>query len=258
MDLILYVWRQSGPDASGRMVRYEAKGISEHSSFLEMLDVVNEQIGAQGEEPIAFDHDCREGICGSCGFMINGEAHGPMPRTTVCQLHMRHFKTGDVLYLEPWRAKAFPVVKDLMVNRSSFDRVIASGGYITISTGSAPEANLTPVPKAIADRAFDAAQCIACGACVAQCPNGAAQLFTSAKVSHLNLLPQGQPERYDRALSMVEAMEKEGFGACSNYAACEAVCPKGISIDFIAQMNRDYLKAKAQGAKKAEEVGAPG
>lgn len=258
MDLTLYVWRQSGPDAQGRMEKYEAKGINEHSSFLEMLDVVNEQITARGEEPIAFDHDCREGICGSCGFMINGEAHGPMPHTTVCQLHMRHFKSGEVLYLEPWRSRAFPVVKDLMVNRSAFDRVIASGGYISVATGSAPEANLTPVPKAIADRAFDAAECIACGACVAQCPNGAAQLFTSAKVSHLNLLPQGQPERSDRALSMVEAMEKEGFGACSNYAACEAVCPKGISIDFIAQMNRDYLKAKAKGAKKAVETGAPG
>jgi succinate dehydrogenase / fumarate reductase iron-sulfur subunit len=250
MDLTLYVWRQSGPDAPGRMVKYEAKGINEHSSFLEMLDVVNEQIGAQGEEPIAFDHDCREGICGSCGFMINGEAHGPMPHTTVCQLHMRHFKTGDVLYLEPWRSKAFPVVKDLMVNRSAFDRIISSGGYITVATGSAPEANLTPVPKALADRAFDAAECIGCGACVAQCPNGAAQLFTSAKVSHLNLLPQGQPERYDRALSMVEAMEKEGFGACSNFAACEAVCPKGISIDFIAKMNADYIKAKSKGELK--------
>jgi succinate dehydrogenase / fumarate reductase iron-sulfur subunit len=182
--------------------------------------------------------------------MINGEAHGPLPGTTVCQLHMRHFKNGDVLYVEPWRSRAFPVIKDLVVDRGAFDRVIQAGGFISVSTGSAPEANLTPIPKALADRAFDAATCIACGACVAQCPNGAAQLFTSAKVSHLNMLPQGQPERYDRALAMVEAMEKEGFGNCSNYAECEAVCPKEISIDFIARMNRDYLKAKAKGGGK--------
>jgi succinate dehydrogenase / fumarate reductase iron-sulfur subunit len=250
MDLTLHVWRQAGPDQPGRMERYEAKGINEHSSFLEMLDVLNQQLIETGQDPITFDHDCREGICGSCGFMINGEAHGPLPHTTVCQLHMRHFKSGDTLHLEPWRSQGFPVVKDLMVNRGAFDRIVESGGYITVSTGSAPEANLTPIPKPLADRAFEAAECIGCGACVAQCPNGAAQLFTSAKVSHLGLLPQGQPERDRRAISMVEAMEAQGFGACSNYAECEAVCPKGISIDFIARMNKDYIKAKARGVMK--------
>ncbi len=247
MDLTLYVWRQAGPGAPGRMERYEARGVNEDSSFLEMLDVVNEELAARGAEPIAFDHDCREGICGACGFLINGVAHGPLPQTTVCQLHMRHFKSGDVLYIEPWRAKAFPVLRDLVVDRGAFDRVIQAGGFISVSTGSAPEANIVPVPKGVADRAFDAAECIGCGACVAQCPNGAAQLFTSAKVSHLGLLPQGQPERFERAVAMVEAMETEGFGACSNFAECEAVCPKGISIDFIARMNRDYLKAKLRG-----------
>jgi len=250
MNLTLHVWRQKSSADAGRMERYEVEGVNEHASFLEMLDVLNEQLARRSEEPIAFEHDCREGICGSCGFMINGEAHGPRPGTTVCQLHMRHFKDGDVLYLEPWRAKAFPVIKDLVVDRSAFDRVIQAGGFITVATGSAPEANIIPVPKPLADRAFDAAQCIGCGACVAQCPNGAAQLFTSAKVSHLNLLPQGQPERYDRALAMVEAMEKEGFGACSNFAECEAVCPKEISIDFIACMNRDYLKSRTKGVPK--------
>jgi succinate dehydrogenase iron-sulfur subunit len=246
MNLTLHVWRQKSPADAGRMERYEVRDVSEHASFLEMLDVLNEQLAGRGVDPIAFEHDCREGICGSCGFMINGEAHGPLPATTVCQLHMRHFKDGDVLTLEPWRAKAFPVLKDLVVDRGAFDRIIATRGFISVATGSAPEANLTPVPKPVADRAFDAAQCIACGACVAQCPNGAAQLFTSAKVSHLNLLPQGQPERFTRALAMVEAMEKEGFGACTNFAECEAVCPKQISIDFIARMNRDYLKGKAK------------
>jgi len=250
MDLTLHIWRQSGPDKPGRMVRYGVKDVNEHSSFLEMLDVLNQQLIERGEDPIAFDHDCREGICGSCGFMINGEAHGPLPKTTVCQLHMRHFKTGDTLYLEPWRSRAFPVVKDLMVNRSAFDRIVQAGGYISVSTGSAPEANLIPVPKALADRAFEAAECIGCGACVAQCPNGAANLFTGAKVSHLGMLPQGQPERDARAVGMVEQMEKEGFGACSNFAECEAVCPKGISIDFIARMNRDFIKSKARGVKK--------
>jgi succinate dehydrogenase / fumarate reductase iron-sulfur subunit len=250
MDLILHVWRQAGPADKGRMERYEAKGINPDSSFLEMLDVVNEELAGRGVEPIAFEHDCREGICGSCGFMINGVAHGGMHRTTVCQLHMRHFKDGDELWIEPWRAKAFPVVKDLVVSRTAFDRIVQSGGFISVNTGSAPEANLTPIPKNLADRAFDAAECIACGACVAQCPNGAAQLFTSAKASHLNLLPQGQPERYERALSMVEAMEREGFGACSNYTECEGVCPKGISVDFIARMNREYLSAKSKGELK--------
>ena len=247
MDLTLHVWRQAGPGAPGRLVTYEARGVNPDSSFLEMLDVLNEQLTARGEEPIAFDHDCREGICGACGFMISGTAHGPLPKTTVCQLHMRHFKDGDVLTLEPWRARAFPVVRDLVVDRGAFDRVIQAGGFIAVSTGSAPEANIVPIPKPVADRAFDAAECIGCGACVAQCPNGAAQLFTSAKVSHLGLLPQGQPERAQRAVAMVEAMEAQGFGACSNFTECEAVCPKGISIDFIAGMNRDYLKAKLRG-----------
>jgi len=250
MDLTLHIWRQPAPDKPGRMVRYDVKNVNEHSSFLEMLDVLNQQLIEKGEDPVSFDHDCREGICGSCGFMINGEAHGPMPKTTVCQLHMRHFKSGDTLHLEPWRSRAFPVVKDLMVNRSSFDRIIQAGGYISVSTGSAPEANLIPVPKALADRAFEAAECIACGACVAQCPNGAANLFTGAKVSHLGMLPQGQPERDGRAVAMVEQMEKEGFGACSNFAECEAVCPKGISIDYIARMNRDFIKSKARGVNK--------
>jgi succinate dehydrogenase / fumarate reductase iron-sulfur subunit len=253
MNLTLHVWRQSRPDAPGKMVRYEVAGVNEDASFLEMLDVLNEQLLQKGEEPVAFEHDCREGICGSCGFMINGEAHGPLPGTTVCQLHMRHFKSGDVLHLEPWRAKPFPVVKDLVVNRGAFDRIVQAGGYISVATGSAPEANLTPIPKGTADRAFDAAQCIACGACVAQCPNGAAQLFTSAKISHLGLLPQGQAERSNRALSMIETMEREGFGYCSNHAECEAVCPKEISIDFIARMNRDYLDAQV--AKGGRETG---
>jgi len=250
MDLTLHIWRQAGPDKPGRMVRYDVKDVNEHSSFLEMLDVLNQQLIERGEDPVAFDHDCREGICGACGFVINGEAHGPLPKTTVCQLHMRHFKSGDTLYLEPWRSRAFPVVKDLMVNRSSFDRIIQAGGYISVSTGSAPEANLIPVPKALADRAFEAAECIGCGACVAQCPNGAANLFTGAKVAHLGMLPQGQPERDSRAVAMVEQMEKEGFGACTNFAECEAVCPKGISIDFIARMNRDFIKSKARGVNK--------
>ena len=250
MHVKLHVWRQPDPDSPGAMETYDVPDISPEMSFLEMLDVVNERLNSEGREPIAFEHDCREGICGSCGFMINGVAHGGMHRTTVCQLHMRHFKDGDELWIEPWRAKAFPVVKDLVVSRTAFDRIVQSGGFISVNTGSAPEANLTPVPKSLADRAFDAAECIACGACVAQCPNGAAQLFTSAKMSHLNLLPQGQPERYERALSMVEAMEREGFGACSNYTECEGVCPKGISVDFIARMNRDYLNAKGKGELK--------
>ena len=249
MDLTLHVWRQGGPDQPGRMERYEAKGINEHSSFLEMLDVVNEGLIGAGKEPIAFDHDCREGICGSCGFMINGHAHGPLPHTTVCQLHMRHFKTGDELYLEPWRAKAFPLIKDLMVDRGALDRIVESGGFITAPTGGAPDANLVPIPKPVADAAMDAAECIGCGACVAACPNGAANLFTSAKISHLNLLPQGQSERLARTEAMVEVMD-EHFGSCTNYGECEAACPKSISIDFIALMNADYAKAKFKNRKK--------
>jgi succinate dehydrogenase / fumarate reductase iron-sulfur subunit len=212
-------------------------------SFLEMLDVVNEGLIARGEEPIAFDHDCREGICGSCGMVVNGRPHGPWDDTTVCQLHMRAYEDGDEIWIEPWRAVAFPVVKDLMVDRSSFDRIIAAGGYISVRTASPPDANAVPVPKEAADRAMDAAECIGCGACVAACPNASAMLFTAAKAVHLNLLPQGQPERYERVLDMVLQMEAEKFGNCSNHGACEAACPKGISIENIALMNRDYLAA---------------
>ena len=248
MDLVLHVWRQAGPSADGRFVRYEAKGISEHASFLEMLDVVNEELTDRGEEPIAFEHDCREGICGSCGVVINGIPHGPQRGAATCQLHMRHYRTGDELWIEPWRARAFPVLKDLIVDRSAFDRIMQAGGFITVRTGAASEANLTPVPKASADLAMDAAQCIGCGACVAACPNASAMLFVSAKVSHLGLLPQGQPERTARVARMVAQMDAEGFGGCTNHAECEAACPKQISIDFIARMNRDLCKASLVGA----------
>jgi succinate dehydrogenase / fumarate reductase iron-sulfur subunit len=243
MRITLHVWRQKNASDTGRMVKYEMNDVSTHMSFLEMLDVLNEQLMDKGEEPIAFDHDCREGICGSCGFMINGIAHGPLPGVTVCQLHMRSFKEGDELYLEPWRARAFPVVKDLAVNRSAFDRVIAAGGFISVPTGSAPDGNAIPVPKTSADRAMDAAACIGCGACVAACPNAAAALFTGAKISHLNLLPQGRPEKDRRALSMVAQMNTEMFGNCTNIGECEAVCPKLIRLEVIARMNSDYLKA---------------
>jgi len=243
MDLKLRVWRQGGAAGAGGFMEYPAAGISPEASFLEMLDIVNERLTASGEEPIAFDHDCREGICGSCGMMINGQAHGPQLGTATCQLHMRKFSHGDTIVIEPWRAAAFPVIKDLVVDRSALDRIVEAGGYISVDTGSAPDANLTLVPKEAADAAFDAAACIGCAACVAACPNGAAQLFTAAKLGHLNLLPQGQPERLDRVQAMVAVME-EYFGSCRNYAECEAACPKGISIDYIAQMNRDYLKAQ--------------
>jgi succinate dehydrogenase / fumarate reductase iron-sulfur subunit len=243
MNLTLYVWRQKNARERGRMMRYDAVDINEHMSFLEMLDVVNERLVMKGEEPIAFDSDCREGICGMCGFMINGVAHGPERGTTVCQLHMRHFKDGDVLYLEPWRARAFPVVKDLAVERGAFDRIVAAGGYISVSTGSAPEANSIPVPKSKADRSMDAAACIGCGACVAQCPNASAALFTGAKIAHLGILPQGEPERYRRAAGMVIQMSREQFGNCTNIGECEAVCPKQIKLDVIARMHRDYLRA---------------
>ncbi len=243
MRLTLHIWRQSAADAEGAFRRYVMDEVSEHMSFLEMLDVLNESLIENGEEPVAFDHDCREGICGSCGMMINGAAHGPFPGTATCQLHMRKFKEGDELWIEPFRAAAFPVIRDLVVNRGAFDRIIEAGGFISVNTGSAPEANLIAVPKPQSDRAMDAAECIGCGACVAQCPNGAAQLFTSAKISHLGSLPQGQPERSRRAARMVEAMES-AFGSCSNFTECEAVCPKGISVDFIAQMNRDYLRSR--------------
>lgn len=243
MNLVLQVWRQRSANEEGRFVRYEARNISDHMSFLEMLDVVNEELLANGEEPIAFDHDCREGICGMCGMVINGVPHGPLAGTTTCQLHMRSFKDGDEIVIEPWRAAAFPVVRDLVVDRSALDRIIQAGGYISIRTGAAPEANSLPVPKANADKAFDAATCIGCGACVAACPNASAALFTAAKISHLALLPQGAPERRERALKMVAQMDEEGFGHCTSHKECEAVCPKGISIDFIAKMNREYLAA---------------
>jgi succinate dehydrogenase / fumarate reductase, iron-sulfur subunit len=243
MNLTLHVWRQKHAHDRGGFVRYEARNISPDMSFLEMLDVVNEGLIARGEDPIAFDHDCREGICGMCGFVINGIAHGPRRGTTVCQLHMRSFKDGDTLYLEPWRAKAFPVIKDLIVDRGAFDRIIQSGGFISVSTGGAPEANSVPVPKENAELAMDAAECIGCGACVAACPNASAMLYTAAKVSHLGLLPQGQPERHRRVLSMVARMEQEGFGSCTNIGECEAACPKGIRLQFIARLNRAYITA---------------
>jgi succinate dehydrogenase / fumarate reductase iron-sulfur subunit len=248
--LTLKIWRQERRDSPGDFRTYEIDDISPDYSFLEMLDLLNEQLEEKGERPIAFDHDCREGICGSCGMMIDGEAHGPWDRSTTCQLHMRAFRDGDTIIIEPFRARAFPVLQDLMVDRSAFDRIIQAGGYVSVGTGSAPEANIIPVGKDTAELAFDAASCIGCGACVAQCPNGAAQLFTSAKVGHLNILPQGAPEKDRRAVAMVERMEKELFGSCSNFRACEAVCPKGISIDWIARMNRDYLKAKLKGVKR--------
>jgi len=244
MNLILHVWRQKSRRTKGKMVRYEARNINPEMSFLEMLDVVNEELISRNEDPIAFDSDCREGICGTCGIMINGIAHGPLPATTVCQLHMRHFKDGDTIYIEPWRSRAFPVIKDLVVDRSAFDRIIASGGFISVSTGSAPEANSIPVPKQDSDLSMDAAACIGCGACVAACPNASAMLYTSAKLSHLNVLPQGQPERDQRVLSMVGAMDREGFGSCTNHRECEAVCPKEIDYQFIVKMNRDYLRAR--------------
>ena len=243
MHLTLYVWRQQNATAKGKMVRYEAHDINPDMSFLEMLDVVNWRLIENGEEPIAFDHDCREGICGSCGMMINGMAHGPRRATAACQLHMRHFKDGDIIHVEPWRSRAFPVLKDLVVDRSAFDRIIQAGGYVSVSTGSAPEANTIPIPKQAADLAMDAAACIGCGACVAACPNGSASLFTSAKVSQLALLPQGQPEREQRVMKMVEAMDREGFGNCTMHRECEAVCPKSINVNFIARMNREYLRS---------------
>lgn len=243
MNLTLHVWRQKGAAQNGDFVTYKAKA-NPDMSFLEMLDVVNAELEGKGEEPIVFDHDCREGICGACGFLVNGVAHGPETGTTICQTHMRKFNDGDELRIEPWRASAFPVIKDLMVDRTSFDRIIESGGYISVRTGSAADANETPIPKADADLSFEAAACIGCGACVAACPNASAMLFTAAKVSHLGLVPQGQAERDTRVLNMTETMDDAGFGACSNHGECSAVCPKEISVNFIARMNRDLLKAK--------------
>jgi succinate dehydrogenase / fumarate reductase iron-sulfur subunit len=243
LNLTLKVWRQDGPSAAGHFETVQANGIKDDMSFLEMLDVVNENLTNEGKEPITFDHDCREGICGTCSLMINGQAHGPQKGTATCQLHMRKFTSGQTVTVEPWRAAAFPIIKDLMVDRSAFDRIVEAGGYITAPTGGAPDANLIPIPKPVADAAMDAAACIGCGACVAACPNGAAHLFTSAKIAHLNLLPQGQAERYKRVEAMVETME-DYFGSCTNHGECQEACPKEIPIDFIALMNKDYLKAK--------------
>ena len=243
MKLTLHVWRQASRDAAGKLATYQIKDVSEHASFLEMLDILNEDLTAKGEEPVAFDHDCREGICGTCSLMINGRPHGGRKATTACQLHMRFFKDGDEIWIEPWRAAAFPVIKDLCVDRSAFDRVISAGGFITANAGSASDANDVLVPKEEADRAMDAAACIGCGACVAACPNGSAMLFVAAKLSHMHHLPQGQPERLHRTEAMVTAMDAAGFGNCSNYYECEAACPKDISRDVIAEMNRDQAKA---------------
>ncbi len=243
LNLTLKVWRQVGPEAKGRLESYPAKGISEDMSFLEMLDVVNEQLTLEGKEPIAFDHDCREGICGMCGAVVNGQAHGPEAGTTLCQLHMRHFNDGDTVVIEPWRSRAFKVIKDLVVDRGALDTLIQTGGYISVNTGGAQDANAIPVPQENAEMAMDAAACIGCGACIAACPNGSAMLFVGAKVSHLGLLPQGRPEAARRALLMVEKMDELGFGNCSNHKECEAVCPKEISITNIARLNREYVKA---------------
>lgn len=243
MKVHLRIWRQPSPRSEGRFQEYELDGVNPDASFLEMLDLLNEKLLARKELPVAFDHDCREGICGSCGMVINGIAHGPVPGHTVCQMHMRHFKDGDTLVIEPWRVSAFPVVQDLVVDRSAFDRIIEAGGYISFSTGTAPEANAYLIPKETADTAMDAAACIGCGACAAACPNGSAMLFTAAKLGHLGSLPQGQPERLSRVAHMVRQMDSEGFGGCTNMGACTVVCPKEISQDFITLMNRDYRKA---------------
>ena len=242
-DITLTIWRQNGPADAGRFETFKIDSISDEASFLELMDVLNERLINEGKEAIVFDSDCREGICGMCSLMINGQAHGPQRGTATCQLHMRKFKSGDTITVEPFRATAFPIIKDLAVDRSPLDRIIEAGGFITAPTGGAPDANLIPIPKPVADASMDAAECIGCGACVAACPNGAGNLFTSAKASHLNLLPQGQAERYDRTESMVETME-EFFGSCTNYGECQEACPKEISIDFIAMMNRDYAKSK--------------
>ena len=243
MRLIFHIWRQPATKSLGKMVRYESASMNPDMSMLEALDVLNEELILKGEDPITFEHDCREGICGSCGFMIDGIAHGPLPKTTVCQLTLRHFDDGEEIFLEPWRSRAFPVLRDLMVDRSAFDRIIASGGYISVPAGSATDGNTLPVKKDDSDRAMDAAACIGCGACVAACPNASASLFTAAKITHLGLLPQGQPERDKRSLGMVSQMQKEGFGQCTNIGECEAVCPKGIRLEVIARMNHDFIRA---------------
>lgn len=241
MKLTLHIWRQKNAAAKGALESYKLENVSEHMSFLEMLDVLNEQLIHEGQEPVAFDHDCREGICGMCSMMINGVAHGPEKGITACQLHMRHFKDGQDIYIEPWRAKAFPVTRDLVVDRTAFDRIIQAGGYVSVSTGGVPDANSTPISKPISDEAMDAAACIGCGACVAACPNASAMLFVAAKVSHLNLLPQGQVEKGVRVKEMVKVMDEEGFGNCTNHYECMSACPKEISVEFIAKMNKDFL-----------------
>lgn len=258
MRITLYVWRQKGPAEAGRFAKYDRDGVSPDMSFLEMLDVLNEDLVALGEEPVAFDHDCREGICGTCGMVINGVPHGPRKSTTTCQLHMRSFRDGDTIYIEPWRAKAFPVLKDLCVDRSAFDRVISSGGFVSVPTGAPPDGNAIPVSKENADLAMDAAACIGCGACVAACPNASAMLFVGAKVSHLGLLPQGQPERHRRVRLMVDRMDEEGFGGCTNHGECETACPKSISVEFIARMNRDWLVSVVAARPAAKESGGAG
>ncbi|GAB4126480.1 MAG: succinate dehydrogenase/fumarate reductase iron-sulfur subunit [Roseiflexaceae bacterium] len=249
MNITLQVWRQANKGSAGQMVTYKAEDVSPDMSFLEMLDIVNERLIREGQEPIAFDHDCREGICGMCGLVINGIAHGPMRSTTTCQLHMRSFKDGDTITIEPWRSQGFPVLKDLVVDRGAFDRIIQAGGYISASTGSAPDGNAIPIGKEASDKSMDAAQCIGCGACVAACPNASAMLFTAAKIAHLGMLPQGQPERYRRVVRMVDQMEKEGFGSCTNIGECSAACPKDIQLDVIAMLNRDLLTATIKGVK---------
>ena len=247
MDLTLHIWRQKSRRDKGRFVRYRLEGVSSHASFLEMLDLLNERLTEKGEEPVAFEHDCREGICGSCGMMIDGMPHGPQRGITACQLHMRSFRDGAEIRIEPWRARAFPVVRDLIVDRGAFDRIIGAGGFVSVNTGSAPEANNLLVSKDAAEKALDAAACIGCGACVAACPNASAMLFTAAKVSHLGLLPQGQPERWQRARDMVSRMDEEGFGSCTNHGACQSACPKEISVDFIARLNGDFRRALLRG-----------
>jgi succinate dehydrogenase / fumarate reductase iron-sulfur subunit len=258
MHFKLEVWRQQGPNAAGKLVSYDAPDVSPDMSFLEMLDVVNERLMERGDEPIAFAHDCREGICGSCSLMINGIAHGPVRGAATCQVHMRSFDDGKTIRIEPWRARAFPVIKDLVVDREALDRIVQAGGYISAPTGSAPDANAIPIPKQDVDSAMDAAACIGCGACVAACPNASASLFTASKVSHLGLLPQGQPERYRRVLRMVEQMDLEGFGGCTLFGECQEACPKLISIDTIARMNRDYFKAAATGTTEAMATAGSG
>tara|TARA_Y100000817_G_scaffold126865_1_gene99475 strand:- start:1416 stop:2168 length:753 start_codon:yes stop_codon:yes gene_type:complete len=240
LNLTLKIWRQKSSTSSGSFKTYELAGLNTHMSFLEMMDVLNEQLIVKNEEPVAFDHDCREGICGMCSMVINGRAHGPLKGTTTCQLHMRHFKNGETITIEPWRARAFPIVKDLIVDRSAFDRIIQSGGYVSINTGSAPDGNAIPISKEVAEKAFDAAACIGCGACVASCKNASASLFVSAKISQLSLLPQGQPEKNERVNKMVSQMDEEGFGHCTNTGACQAECPKEISLEYIRKMNLDY------------------